>query len=57
MLSDLQRVGEHIRRIQNFYELLQLQPSIKDGHLSYPSNEKRDSEMTEDTSGMQIEFR
>jgi hypothetical protein len=59
-LSDLlfqDKLGRRIQRIQHFYELLELQPSIKDGHLSYPSDEKKGNEMRKDALGMQIQFR
>lgn len=46
-----------MQRIRNFYELLELQPSIQDGHLSYPGDEKRGRETPTDTLGMQIEFK
>ena len=46
-----------IQRIRSFYELLELQPSIKDGHLPYPSDEKSGHEMTKDVLGMKIQFK
>ena len=50
----MDRLLKPIQRIRYFYELLQMQPSMKDGHLSYPGDEKRGDEMT---LGMQIQFK
>jgi hypothetical protein len=59
-LSDLLsegRLAGSMRRISQFYELLQLQPSLKDGHLAYPGDEKKGHEITKGALGMQIQFR
>lgn len=53
LLSESGFVGP-IQRIRYFYELLELQPSLKDGHLSYPDDEKRGHK---DSLGMEIQFK